>query len=232
MAPIRLARLALCLALLAFDASARADQPAAGAEPEQPPPSSAHTAPSDATAGSETEDAAGFTLQLGLGYGSSTQRVLQVKVEPYGAQLRLDLGYRFRHYGRVGVYVEYGFGQAVEQSYQPVLGDPFEFTAEASSVNSGASIGYDVPVYFLLLRYSIEIGFTRLGWDFKDVRRRGIPGFATDKGSQFSFHIAPSLALLWPVGHFEYGLGFSYLVQTADKVPAGVAGKLTVGVAL
>lgn len=233
MVRITLARLALPIALLTFGASARADE--AGAhlpETEPVPPSQVVNTASEATTSSQAEATSGFTLEVSLGYGGSTERVLQVELEPYGAQLRLELGYRFRQRARIGAYVEYGFGRSISQRYAPVLRDPFEFTAEASSVSAGGTIGYDVRLYFLLLRYSLGMGFTRLGWDFRDVPPGGILGFSTNKGSQFSFHIAPSLALLWPVGRFEVGLGFDYLVQTANQVPAGVVGKLMVGVTL
>jgi hypothetical protein len=92
-------------------------------------------------------------------------------------------------------------------------------------------VGYDVPVYFLIVRYSLGLGATSMTWDFGDVDPARVR-YGDVSNPNVGFHLSPGLALLWRPGLFETGIGFDYLVQTNGTIPNGFVGKVLVGVKL
>ena len=169
-------------------------------------------------------------LLANAGYGGNTQHAYRVELEPYGASFGVEPGLIWKNGARLGAYTTYSLGREVPQRYEPLVRRDFDLTTEASSLHAGLSFGYDLPLYFLVLRYSLGLGFTRLSWDFDT--RRPILGFWSAQGTAFGFHVAPGVALLWPTGLFECGLGFDYMVQSQDQLPSGALGRLLVGVKL
>lgn len=158
-------------------------------------------------------------------------KVRRLDLSPYGASVGLDAGYTFRFGFRLGAYFGYSFGRSVTQQTDPLIGAPFEFTADASSVNTGISVGYDVPLHFLLLRYSLGMGVTSMSFDFGSVNPRRVR-FDDVSNPNVGFHFAPGATLLWPYGLFEAGIGFDYFIQVNTTLPFGFAGKLLAGVRL
>lgn len=154
-----------------------------------------------------------------------------MKLSPYGATFGLDAGFTFRFGLRLGSYVNYSLGKAEQNHRDALLGRGFDFTADTSSLNLGLAVGYDVPLYMLVLRYNLSFGITSMHWDFGGVDPSDVR-YGDAKAPNVGFHFAPGLALLWPHGAFEAGIGFDYLVQTSGTIPSGVLGKLLVGVKL
>ena len=95
----------------------------------------------------------------------------------------------------------------------------------------GLELGYDIPLYVLILRHSVGLGVTSMKWDFGGVDPRRLR-FDDVSNPNVGFHVAPGAALLWPHGLFEGGVGFDYLIQIKDALPSGFVGKLLVGVKL
>jgi hypothetical protein len=214
------ARIAFSLGLLVTSvASAEAPTPVPGPIVDTPAP---------------TKSLAGFELLASVGYGAHTNKVLGMELEPYGATFGVEFGYVFAVGLRLAAYFDYGLGGSVSQEHQPVAGDAFQLTTQASSLNGGASVGYDLWLHFLILRYTLKLGVTSLNWDLGEIPRGTLirySGQAT-QGSKLGFYVAPGLALLWPFGRFEGGLGFDYFAQFEDHIPSGFLGKLLFAVKL
>jgi hypothetical protein len=171
---------------------------------------------------------AGIDVLVNLGWGASTMDVLRLKLSPYGASAGLDLGYTWSGGFRLGAYVGYSLGRSVSQTYDPVVGRTVDLVADTSSVNAGISLGYDVPIYCFVLRYSLGLGATSMNWDFSET-----PNIARYSESPATgFHVVPGAALLWRSGLFEGGAGFRYLVQANGAIPSGFMGELLAGVRL
>jgi hypothetical protein len=174
---------------------------------------------------------AGFELLASVGYGGVTEDY-RLKTEPYGAMFSLDLGYRWKTGLRLDAHATYGLGQSIAQTYERVVGREVELTSKAQSFTAALSVGYDLWIRFLLLRYSVKLGVTWMGWDLGDLHYSSLGGYSPMKGSALGFAWAPGLALLWPVQRFEYGIGFDYLLQTATHIPSAIMGQAIVGMKL
>jgi hypothetical protein len=162
------------------------------------------------------------------GWGVSTGRLLNLELAPYGASFGVDLGYTWPGGFRLGAYFSNSLGSGVRQHRDPRIGREYDFTADSSCLNGGLSLGWDVPLYSLVLRYSLSFGVTAMHWEFQDV-----PGGAERfdaNNPNVGVHVAPGVALLWPYRWFEAGVGFDYLAQVKDTIPNGIVGKLLVGV--
>jgi hypothetical protein len=151
-----------------------------------------------------------------------------MQLEPYGATFGVEVAYVFAMGLRLAAYFDYGLGGSVRQDQQPLVGDAFELTTQASSVNAGASVGYDLWLHFLILRYTLNLGLTSLNWDLGEVPRGSLIRYSGEatQGTKLGFYVGPGLALLWPIGRFECGLGFDYFAQFEDHIPSGFQGKL------
>jgi hypothetical protein len=196
-----------------------------------PGPSVATEAPPPPT---PTKSLARFELLARVGYGASTGKVYGIELEPYGATFGVESGYTFANGLRLAAYLDFGLGRSVSQPYQTNGGTSFELTTKSSSVNAGASFGYDLWLHFLVLRYSLNLGFTSLSWDLGNTPGGALLEYAgqATQGSKLGFHVAPGLAVLWSIGPFECGLGFDYFAQIDDHIPSGFLGKLLLGVML
>jgi hypothetical protein len=215
--------LALTIALAVHSAGVRI----AHAEPQSEV--SASSAPSAAPS---SRSLAGFELLANVGYAASTASVGNVALKPYEASIGLDVGYVFRFGFRVGVNVGYGFGRAVSQRRDPTFGDPYEFDIDTSSLNLATSLGYDVPLYFLVLRYTVGLGATFMRWDIDGALPETVFGQIPSQSPSAGFLVAPGVTLLWPHGALECGVGFDYYVQANWVIPPGLLGKLVIGVKL
>jgi hypothetical protein len=173
-----------------------------------------------------------YELLANVAYGAATTEFNDLKLEPYGALFGLDFGYIWPRGLRVGAHVHYGLGRSVSQHYERLVGQAVDFTSQGQSLSGSASVGYDLWLHFLILRYSLDLGITWLRWDFGDLRYSSLGGYSPMQGKQVGFQLAPRVALLWPVGRFECGLGMHYLVQFADEIPSGLLGELLLGIQL
>lgn len=200
--------------------------PIASAEPKSE--ASVSSAPSAAA----PPRLAGFELLASGGYGASTATVGNVELQPYGASVGFDAGYEFRFGFRVGVGVGYGFGRTVSQHVEPTFGAPYDVVVDTSSLNLTTSLGYDVPLYFLVLRYTLGLGATFMRWRVDGARAASVFGQIPSQSPSGGFLAAPGVSLLWPHGALEYGLGFDYFVQANWAIPPGFLGKLLIGVKL
>jgi hypothetical protein len=174
----------------------------------------------------------GFDLLAKAAFGKATDQAYGLDIEPYGANFGLDSGYTWAFGLRLGVSVDYGLGRTLHQVRDPRIGRTNEVTTQASALNSALSIGHDLWLRFLILRYSWSFGVSWMSWDFTSVPPSTIHGYASSKGSTAGFYAAPGLAVLWPLGHFTCGLGFDYVIQTKNQIPSGILPKLLVGVKL
>lgn len=173
----------------------------------------------------------GFNILLTLGYGKSTDEVYGLQLEPYAFGFGLDFGYTWAFGFRLGGYASYSPGRDITQKVTPLGGVAVEVTSDTTSVSGGLSIGYDVPLYFLILRHTVNLGMSWMSWDFGE--RPWPPlGLTAGETSTVGFNVVPGLTLLWPYGKFECGLGFDYFVQTNFKLPNAAVGKLVVGLKL
>jgi hypothetical protein len=186
----------------------------------------AHVATADAP--TPLKSLAGFELLASVGFGAHTNKVLGLQLEPYAATFGAEVGYVFAMGLRLAAYFDYGLGGSVRQQQQPLVGNAFELTTQASSLNGGASVGYDLWLHFLILRYTLNLGLTSLNWDLGEVPRGTLIRYSGEAthGTKLGFYVAPGLALLWPIGRFECGLGFDYFAQFEDHIPSGIQGKL------
>jgi hypothetical protein len=201
-------------------------QPVQGSPPAEPPPAQSPDAASPAKA-----SIGGLQILATAGFGASTDKVRSLEFSPYGPTFGLDAGFTFGMGLRLGGYFAYGVGHGVAQTYDPLIRAPFDVTVNSSSVNGGISVGYDIPLYFLLMRYSVGLGVTSMSFDFGDVTARRVR-FDDVSNPSVGFHVAPGAAVLFPYGLFEGGIGFDYLIQVNPHIPSGFIGKLLVGVRL
>jgi hypothetical protein len=141
------------------------------------------------------------------------------------------LGYSWRSGFRLGGYFFHSLGGSLPNRREPRVGPAFDYTAEASSLNGGLSLGWGVPLYCFVLRYKLSLGVTAMHWAFHTATPAAV-GFGDDSSPSLGFHLAPGVALLWPYGKFEGGAGFEYLAQIKDTIPSGFIGTLFVGVRL
>ncbi len=224
----RLPWLALAVSSLALGSVAHAAP--ADTAASTPPPASP-SASGDAAPMPGKSPLAGFHALALIGYGASTDKVRNIDLEPYGTSFGLKLGYTLGVGAHFGAYFDYSLGRAVTQTYDPLIRRPFELTADASSINAGVTLGWDVPVRFLVLRYELSLGVTSMSWDFGATDPSSVH-YGDAKNPSIGFHFAPGAALLWPYGRFEGGVGFSYFVEANGTLPNGFVGELLVGVKL
>jgi hypothetical protein len=175
---------------------------------------------------------AGFELLASIGYAPATAKIGDTELQPYGASFGLDFGYSFRSGFRVGGVVGYGLGRAVKQRHEATLGRDFDLSADSSILNIATSLGYDVPLFFLTLRYTVNFGVSVMWWDFGDVPPQSVFGYITSDSPTPGVFVAPGLTLLWKHQALECGVGFDYIVQSNDAIPPGFLGELLVGVKL
>lgn len=173
----------------------------------------------------------GFEWLVSLGYGD-TMELDRVDVEPYGLMPAVDVGYTWKRGLRLGGHVSYGFGRDIAQTYDPALGPDIELTSKTRSVSGTVSVGYDLGLRFLVLRYSMNLGVTWMSWDLGDHLRDSIGGYSPLKSSGYGFVWAPGLALLWPIERFEVGVGFDYLLQSHERIPDAIVWQLLLGMKL
>jgi hypothetical protein len=174
---------------------------------------------------------AGFTILASGGYGVSTASVRHMNLAPYGATFGLDAGFTFPFGLRLSAYGAYSLGKTTEEKRDPLIGRTIDFEAETSSLNAGLSFGWDVPLYFLVLRYGVGLGITSMSWDFGGVDASRV-NYGDAENPNVGFHFAPGAAVLWPHGKFECGVGFDYFTQFNGTIPNGFVGKLLAGVKL
>jgi hypothetical protein len=165
------------------------------------------------------------------GYGASTHEVRGMGLAPYGAIFGLDAGFTFPFGLRLGAYGGFSLGRTTDEHHDPIVRRAFEFEADTSSVNAGLALGWDVPVYRLVLRYGLGLGVTSMKWDFGGVDADDVR-YGDAKNPNVGLHFVPGAALLWPHGHFIGGVGFDYLVHINGTIPSAFVGKALVGVKL
>lgn len=172
----------------------------------------------------------GFDVLASAGWGASTGTIGDLELSPYGATFGADLGYTWSIGFRLGAYFDGALGRAVVQGRDPRIGRDFDFTADTSSYTGGVSVGWDLRLYSLILRYKLGLGVTAMRWDFDGARVSSV-GFANAKSPSVGPHLAPGVALLWRHHWFEGGVGFDYLAQVEDgTIPSGFVSKLLIGV--
>jgi hypothetical protein len=142
----------------------------------------------------------------------------------------LDLGYRWSSGFRLGAHFGYGFGRSVTQRRTLLGGDEYDLTANASSFTGAVSFAYDVPLFFLMLRYSLDLGVISMWKDLGGIPLRSFFDEEDFDSPNWGFYAAPGAALIWHRGALEVGVGFDYLVQVNDAIPNGFVGKLITGV--
>ena len=175
---------------------------------------------------------AGLDVLASFGYGTSTAKVLGVDFQPYSASFGLNVGYTFRSGFRIGGVLGYGLGQTVQQRHEPAIGRAYDLSADSSMLNLATSLGYDVPLSFLVLRYTVNLGVSVMSWDLGEVPPSSVFGNLVATSPNVGVFVAPGLTLLWRRELFECGLGANYLVQSNDAIPPGFLGELLVGVKL
>jgi hypothetical protein len=192
----------------------------------------AEAAPSEPTVSTPNPETltAGFEVLAQVGYGAATSNVRDLEIDPYRLTLGLDLGYSFRSGFRLGAKFGYGFGTSIEQRRQTIVGTEADVTAAASSATGALSLGYDVPIFGVRLRYSFDMGVMAMDWSLEGVPPRSLLNVESWNDPAWGFFIAPGALLLWQRGAFELGGGFDYVVQISDAIPVGMTGKLVSGV--
>ena len=154
-------------------------------------------------------------------------------MEPYASNFGLMAGYTFENGVHLGAYGHYALGRSVTQEYDPRFGENYDYKADSTSLNAGACVAYDLPLYMFVLRYTLNLGVTRFTWDFDEEQDRIPAGFGgASEGTQLGFHLGPALALLWSWRILQLGLVYEYLVQFQDRIPSGLVGNLLIGVKL
>ena len=146
----------------------------------------------------------GFEVLGTLGYGVA---VGDMEIEPYGVMVGLELGYTLPFGLRISTDASYGFGGSVEQTIS--TGRVVE--TDASSINWGGSVGYDLLLSSFRLRGAVDSGVI-----VYDVNGAATPGAA--------YYIGPRIALIWQYRAFELGLQSKYWVLPAGSgaVQAGL----------
>ncbi|HEX5099499.1 MAG TPA: hypothetical protein VFV94_08375 [Polyangiaceae bacterium] len=163
------------------------------------------------------------------GWGAAPATGGDLELAPYGASFGGDVGYTLSMGLRLGAHFDYSRGHAVTQSTDPRIGRDHELTADASTVHGGFSMGWDVPLSVLLLRYTLRLGVSSMSWDFGGNTRRPVE-FETLSNPVVGLHVAPGMAVLWPYRGFEAGIGFDYLAQSNYAIPSGFIGSVLIGV--
>lgn len=199
------------------------------AEPAPTAATSADTPGAAAASADSRASLAGFRVLASAGYGASTTKFRHLDLTPYATTFGLDVGYTFRVGLSVGGYFEYSLGGSKLQHRDPLIGRTVDFTADASSLHGGLTIGWDVPIYVLVLRYKLGFGISSMKWNFGSAPET-VYHYESWSNPTTSFHFAPGLAVLYERALFEGGIGFDYFVQTSGTIPAGAVGKLLVGV--
>jgi len=172
----------------------------------------------------------GFDVLASAGWGVSTSTIGDLELAPYGATFGIDVGYTWPVGFRLGARLDDSLGHSVLQRRDPRVGRDYDFTADTSSISGGLSLGWDLPFYAVVLRYSLRLGVTAMRWDFGDAARTSAE-FQGAKNPTVAVNFAPGVAVLWPYRWFEAGVGFDYLAQNDDGViPSGFIGKLLIGV--
>lgn len=174
----------------------------------------------------------GFDVLATAGWGASTANIRQLKLEPYGASFGFDAGYTWASGFRLGAYFSDTLGVAQPQHREPRVGAEDDFVADTSSVSGGLSVGWAVPVYALVLRYTLSFGVTAMRWEIADRVASNSVSIGNGSSPTVGVHFAPGVALLWPYRWFEAGVGFDYMAQVKDTIPTGFVGKVLVGVRL
>jgi hypothetical protein len=246
---MRRLRCALTAALVGFAYLLRvaAAQAESSVQPPAPPSAavapSAAVPPSQAVAPSEAvppsgavlpapQRLEGFELLASVGYGVATTKILDLELQPNGTSFGLDVGYTFRPGFRVGGVVGYGLGRTIKQHHEAAVGDDFDFAADSSTLNIASSLGWDVPLFFLVLRYTVNLGVTVMWWDFGGVPPKLIFRNIAATSPTVGVFVAPGLTLLWRHDLLQCGLGFDYIVQSNGAIPPSFLGELLVGVKL
>jgi hypothetical protein len=209
---------AVGLALVAKSAHAQAVEPRQGVA----------TQSTQAAVGSSLR---GFDALATAGWGAHTGNILDLELAPYGASFGVDLGYSWSSGFRLGGYFFQSLGRGVLQPRESRMGRPYELNVDASSSNGGLSLGWGVPLYGLVLRYTLSLGVTAMRWSLSGDSTNP-SSFSKESNPSLGFHFAPGVALLWPYRRFEGGIGFEYLAQIKDTIPSGVFGTLLLGVKL
>ncbi|HEY6079377.1 MAG TPA: hypothetical protein VIW29_11270 [Polyangiaceae bacterium] len=182
------------------------------------------------SADESAQSLAGFEALVSLGYGASTSNVRNLELEPIALRLGLDVGYVWRFGFRLGLELGYGLGRSVSQRRTTLLGEEFDLTADASSMTGAIAFGYDVPLDFLVLRYSLGMGAISMKWDLGGIPASSFFNEEAWESPTWGFFLAPGASLFWRRGLFEVGLGFDYQVQTNGGIPTGLVGELLTGV--
>jgi hypothetical protein len=192
------------------------------------PQSAGQPTPGDVSTASRT-GLAGFELLATIGYGAATE-VQDFELRPYALTIGADLGFTWDMGLRLGAGLSYGFGRSTSETYE-VRGRELELTPDSQSFSGVVSIGYDLWLHFLILRYSLGLGATWMRWEFGDVEGT-VDGYAAPDGSAVSFVFAPGLKLLWPFQALECGVGFDYWMQADADIPSGIVVQALVGTKL
>lgn len=163
------------------------------------------------------------TLTAVGGWGAALTRVHRVDIEPFGFGGGGRFDFTMKLGLRLGLYGIYFAGGQREQSYRFTRGgDAYPVTVAAHTVVGGVSIGFDDVVGPVVLRYSLDIGVTRMSWDFADTPY--IPGvYRTRTGTLSSLHLAPGLGVLIPLGKvFQVSADFRQHLDSSELVPVGI----------
>lgn len=209
----------MVLVLVASSKAARAEPRGAGSKPP--------VAGTEAQA-EQAPGLVGFDVLASAGWGASTSKIGALEVAPYGATFGIDAGYTWPVGFRLAAQLDGSLGRSVVTRRDPRVGRDYDVTVDASSISGGLSLGWDLPFYAVVLRYSLRLGVTAMRWNFGDTARTSAE-LTSDPTVAVNF--APGVALLWPYRWFEAGVGFDYLAQNDDGViPSGFIGKLLIGV--
>lgn len=164
------------------------------------------------------------------GWGVSTSKIGALDVAPYGATFGIDAGYTWPVGFRLAAQFDGSLGRSIVTRRDPRVGRDYDVKVEASSISGGVSLGWDLPFYAVVLRYSLRLGVTAMRWNFGDTARTSAE-FESTSSPAVAVNFAPGVAVLWPYRWFEAGVGFDYLAQNDDGViPSGFIGKLLIGV--
>jgi hypothetical protein len=193
-----------------------------------PGPTSPGAAPLEPGA-SPQPSLARFEALASVGYGTVTE-LEQLELQPYGPAFGLDVGYTWEIGVRLGVELSYGLGRETSQTYGRRNRET-SLTSHGESFTGVVSVSYDLWLRFLVLRYSLGLGATRVSWKLSNVEG-SFAGYVAPEGSTVSFVFAPGLSVLWPYRHFECGVGFDYFFQAEAQAPSGIVGQLLVGIKL
>jgi len=215
--------LALALAFVVTTRPARAEPIEPRSAAQQVPARSAEVGPAPRSS------VQGFDVLASAGWGATTATIGDLELAPYGGNFGVDAGYTWAIGFRLGAHFDGSLGHEVLNRRDPRIGRDFDFTADASSLNGGFSVGWDLRLYSVLLRYTLRLGVTAMRWDFAGTRQDPAQ-FETVSSPSIAPHLAPGIALLWPYRWFEGGVGFDYLAQAEGVIPSGFVGKLLVGV--